>query len=362
MITAIIFLIVISILIFVHEFGHFVFAKRAGMKVEEFGFGFPPRLFGIKRGETVYSINLIPFGGFVKILGEEGGHENEPRSFSAKPILARLSVVVAGVTMNFLLAVFLLMLGNFLGLRIGLIDENLALNTNAKNKQIQIIQVAENSPAKTADLRLLDEIVGFKIDGVVKNVLSTKEVQDFVLENAGVKSVILIKRAGQSLEKEILPRKNPPEGQGALGISLALTGVVSYPWYESVWRGVYDAVMLTINTVLGYWLLIKTLLIKGKLMADVSGPIGIATMTGQAARIGLNYLIQFVAMISINLAVLNIIPFPALDGGRALTLIVEKIKGSPINRKIENMVNTVGFAFLIALMIYVTIKDISRMF
>lgn len=362
MITAIIFLIVISILIFVHEFGHFVFAKRAGMKVEEFGFGFPPRLFGIKRGETVYSINLIPFGGFVKILGEEGGHENEPRSFSAKPILARLSVVVAGVTMNFLLAVFLLMLGNFLGLRIGLIDENLALNTNAKNKQIQIIQVAENSPAKTADLRLLDEIVGFKIDGVVKNVLSTKEVQDFVLKNAGVKSVILIKRAGQSLEKEILPRKRPPEGQGALGISLALTGVVSYPWYESIWRGVYDAVMLTINTILGYWLLIKTLLIKGKLMADVSGPIGIATMTGQAARIGLNYLIQFVAMISINLAVLNIIPFPALDGGRALTLIVEKIKGSPVNRKIENMVNTAGFALLIALMIYVTIKDISRFF
>lgn len=360
MFTAIIFLIVISVLIFVHEFGHFVFAKRAGMKVEEFGFGFPPRLFGIKRDETVYSINLIPFGGFVKILGEEGGHENEPRSFSAKPILARLSVVVAGVTMNFLLAVFLLMLGNFLGLRIGLIDENLA--SNAKNKQVQIIQVVENSPAKTADLRLLDEIVGFKKDGIIENVSTTKEVQDFVLENAGVKSVILIKRAGQTLEKEILPRKNPPEGQGALGISLALTGVVSYPWYESVWRGVYDAVMLTINTILGYWLLIKTLLIKGKLMADVSGPIGIATMTGQAARIGLNYLIQFVAMISINLAVLNIIPFPALDGGRALTLIVEKIKGSPVNRKIENLVNTAGFVLLIALMIYVTIKDISHFF
>ena len=147
-----------------------------------------------------------------------------------------------------------------------------------------------------------------------------------------------------------------------MGISLALTGVVSYPWYESVWRGVYDAVILTINTILGYWMLIKTLLIKGKLMADVSGPIGIATMTGQAARIGLNYLIQFVAMISVNLAVLNIIPFPALDGGRAVTLIIEKIKGSPINRKVENMVNTAGFALLIVLMIYVTVKDLIRIF
>ncbi|KKS01699.1 MAG: Membrane-associated zinc metalloprotease [Candidatus Yanofskybacteria bacterium GW2011_GWA2_41_22] len=360
MFTAIIFLVVISVLIFVHEFGHFVFAKRAGMRVEEFGFGFPPRLFGVKKGETVYSINLIPFGGFVKILGEEGGHAGEPGSFSAKSIWTRLSVVVAGVMMNFLLAVFLLMLGNFLGLRIGLVDDN--LSANAKNKQIQIIQIAENSPAQIADLRLLDEIVGFKKENSVIYVSATKEVQDFVRENAGVKSVILIKRAGQPLEKEILPRKNPPEGQGALGISLALTGVVSYPWYESVWRGVYDAVILTINTILGYWMLIKTLLIKGKLMADVSGPIGIATMTGQAARIGLNYLIQFVAMISVNLAVLNIIPFPALDGGRAVTLIIEKIKGSPINRKVENMVNTAGFALLIVLMIYVTVKDLIRIF
>ncbi|KKS27293.1 MAG: Membrane-associated zinc metalloprotease [Candidatus Yanofskybacteria bacterium GW2011_GWC2_41_9] len=360
MFTAIIFLVVISVLIFVHEFGHFVFAKRAGMRVEEFGFGFPPRLFGVKKGETVYSINLIPFGGFVKILGEEGGHAGEPGSFSAKSIWTRLSVVVAGVMMNFLLAVFLLMLGNFLGLRIGLVDDN--LSANAKNKQIQIIRIAENSPAQIADLRLLDEIVGFKKENSVIYVSATKEVQDFVRENAGVKSVILIKRAGQPLEKEILPRKNPPEGQGALGISLALTGVVSYPWYESVWRGVYDAVILTINTILGYWMLIKTLLIKGKLMADVSGPIGIATMTGQAARIGLNYLIQFVAMISVNLAVLNIIPFPALDGGRAVTLIIEKIKGSPINRKVENMVNTAGFALLIVLMIYVTVKDLIRIF
>ena len=360
MFTAIIFLVVISVLIFVHEFGHFVFAKRAGMRVEEFGFGFPPRLFGVKKGETVYSINLIPFGGFVKILGEEGGHAGEPGSFSAKSIWTRLSVVVAGVMMNFLLAVFLLMLGNFLGLRIGLVDDN--LSANAKNKQIQIIQIAENSPAQIADLRLLDEIVGFKKENSVIYVSATKEVQDFVRENAGVKSVILIKRAGQPLEKEILPRKNPPEGQGALGISLALTGVVSYPWYESVWRGVYDAVILTINTILGYWMLIKTLLIKGKLMADVSGPIGIATMTGQAARIGLNYLIQFVAMISVNLAVLNIIPFPALDGGRAVTLIIEKIKGSPINRKVENMVNTAGFALLIVLMIYVTVKNLIIIF
>src|SRR3989344_2296655 len=122
MLTWIIFIIVIGVLIFVHEFGHFIFAKRAGMRVDEFGFGFPPRLWGIKKGETIYSISLIPFGGFVKILGEEGG-SNDPRSFSAKPYLPKMKVIVAGGFMNFMLAVVLLMFVNFMGLRIGIVDD-----------------------------------------------------------------------------------------------------------------------------------------------------------------------------------------------------------------------------------------------
>ncbi|MDO8663847.1 MAG: site-2 protease family protein, partial [Candidatus Wildermuthbacteria bacterium] len=164
MLTALIFIIVIGVLIFVHEFGHFIFAKRAGMKVEEFGFGFPPRIWGVKKGETTYSINLIPFGGFVKILGEEGEDRNDPRSFSAKPFGAKLKVIVAGVTMNFLLAVLLLMIVNFLGLRIGIIDAQTAVL--AQDKQIQVIQRAEDSPADAAGLQLLDEIKGFRVGGL----------------------------------------------------------------------------------------------------------------------------------------------------------------------------------------------------
>ena len=147
-----------------------------------------------------------------------------------------------------------------------------------------------------------------------------------------------------------------------MGISLALTGVVTYPWYESIWRGVYDAVIIAFNTIIGYFMLFKTLLFEGKLIADVSGPIGIANMTGQAASIGLNYLMQFTALISVNLAILNIIPFPALDGGRAVLLIAEKLKGKPVNKKIEQTINTVGFALLLLLMVYVTFKDIVRLF
>ncbi len=360
MFTAIVFVIVLGILVFVHEFGHFIFAKRAGMKVEEFGFGFPPRIWGIKKGETLYSINAIPFGGFVKILGEEGEQRDNPRSFSSKPVGARLMVIIAGVTMNFFLAVFLLMLANFFGLRIGLTDDKTA--SIARNKEVQIIEVSKDSPADKAGIILLDEVSGFKLNGLFKAVSNAEDVQTFVHENTGQSITNVIKRNKEILEKVIVPRVNPPAGQGALGVSLALTGVVSYPWYEAVWRGVYDAVILTINTVIGYFVLFKTLLLKGKLIADVSGPVGIATLTGQAARMGINYLMQFTALISVNLAVLNIIPFPALDGGRALLIIIEKFKGSPINKKVEQLVNTIGFAFLIALMVYVTAKDISRFF
>ncbi len=360
MLTAIIFVIVLGVLIFVHEFGHFIFAKRAGMKVEEFGFGFPPRLWGKKKGETTYSINLIPFGGFVKILGEEGEHRNDPGSFSSKSFGAKLKVIVAGVTMNFLLAVFLLMIVNFLGLRIGLIDAQTAVL--AQDKQIQIIQIAENSPAEEVGLRLLDEIKGFRVGGQTTVVGTVEETQYLIKQNAGRPITLLVERNGEPIEREITPRKDPPQGQGALGVSLALTGVVSYPWYEAVWRGVYDAVIIAFNTIIGYWMLFKTLLLKGKLIADVSGPIGIANLTGQAARIGLNYLMQFTALISINLAILNIIPFPALDGGRAVLIIAEKLKGSPVNKKIEQAINTVGFALLLALMVYVTVKDIVRLF
>jgi len=360
MITAIIFIIVLGVLVFVHEFGHFIFAKKAGMKVEEFGFGFPPRIWGIKKGETLYSINAIPFGGFVKILGEGGEEANNPRSFSSKPAGPRLKVIVAGVTMNFFLAVVLLMVTNFFGLRIGLIDDKTA--SIAKNKAVQIIEISKESPADKAGLKLLDEVSGFKLNGSFRAVSNAEDVQSFIRENIGQPITLVIKRNKEILEKSIVPRLNPPAGQGALGVSMALTGVVSYPWYEAVWRGVYDAVILTMNVVIGYFVLFKTLLFKGKLIADVSGPIGIATLTGQVARMGINYLMQFTAMISVNLAVLNIIPFPALDGGRALLIIIEKLKGSPVNKKAEQLVNTVGFALLVALMVYVTAKDITRFF
>src|SRR3989344_4169608 len=187
MLTALIFIAVIGVLVVVHEFGHFIVAKRAGMGVDEFGFGFPPRLFGIKKGETTYSINWIPFGGFVKIYGEDGEHRDAPRSFASKPIETRLKVIVAGVTMNFLLAVFLLMLGNYVGIRVGIGDEMDEVSAAAKDKMVQVVSVVQDSPADQAGLKIFDEIVVFSEEGGPASggerlilVSTAQEVRDYI--------------------------------------------------------------------------------------------------------------------------------------------------------------------------------------
>ena len=360
MLTLLIFIIVLSVLVFVHEFGHFIMAKRAGMKVEEFGFGFPPRLLGVKHGETTYSINAIPFGGFVKILGEDGQEQNNPRSFASAKAGIRAGVIIAGVVMNLLLAVALLSIGNAVGLRVGLVDE--ASVKQARDIKVQIIQVAAGSPAERSGLKPLDEIAGFKIGDRLSYTSSVEDVQDFINKNLG-KEIIVLTRSGQELiEDKIIPRTNPPEGEGALGISLATTGVVSYPWYEAIGRGAMDTVNIFRYTVVGYATIIKNIFVTGKAGVELSGPVGIAVITGKAARLGFTYLMQFTALISVNLAVLNIIPFPALDGGRLLFIGIEKLKGRPVSRKIEATVNAIGFALLIMLMIYVTTKDIIKFF
>lgn len=358
MFTVIIFIIVLGILVLVHEFGHFYVAKKAGMKVEEFGFGFPPRLFGIKRGETIYSINWIPFGGFVKIYGENGENENDPRSFASKSAGRRAKVIVAGVAMNLLLAVLFLSFANTFGLRIGLVDDA----TIARDAKIQIIQVSPDSPAETSGLKTLDEITKLQKNDDLVRPQRVEEVQNFVKKYGGEEIIITVRRNAGEIDLKLIPRKNPPAGQGALGINLAKTGVVSYPWYEAIWRGIRDTAIMTANITVSLGIFFKNLFTDSDLNGNVSGPVGIAVITGQAASLGFNYLLQFVALLSINLAVLNILPFPALDGGRLLFIGIEKIKGSPVSRKIEGFVNAVGFAFLIALMIWVTVKDVSRFF
>lgn len=349
MITLLIFILILGILVLAHEWGHFIAAKKSGLTVEEFGFGFPPRIFSWKVNETIYSINLLPLGGFVKILGEDGSETDSHKSFSSKSAGIRSLIAAAGVTMNFLLGALLLIIGFYVGLPQVLDKEN---ETIAKNVQIQIIAINHNSPAEEENLKLGDSI---------ENFTEISMLQDFINQNKGKEINLKIKRGQENLEIKTTPRINPPEGEGALGIALVKTGIVSYPWYESVWLGIKSSFIITWEIIKGFFELIKNLLTAGKVPQEVAGPVGIAVLAGQAINLGFIYLLQLVALISLNLAVLNLIPFPALDGGRLLFLAIEKIKGSKVNPKIENAIHSVGIVLLLALVTLITYRDILKL-
>jgi len=358
MTTLIIFILVLGILILAHEWGHFIIARRSGLTVEKFGFGFPPRIFSIKRGETLYSINLLPLGGFVKILGEDGSELENPKSFSSKSVGIRSLITISGVFMNFLLAALLLVIGFYIGLPQIIDKDNEAL---AKNVEIQIVAVSNGSPAEKSGIKMGDVIKYVKSENknVAINEIST--LQENINNSKGKEIILAIERGKEMLEINAAPRINPPKGEGALGIALAKTGVIFYPWYKSLWLGIKSAFIISWEIIKGFESLFKNLITSGKIPQDISGPVGIAVLTNQAATLGFIYLLQLVAIISLNLAVLNLIPFPALDGGRLLFLGIEKIKGSKVNPKVENAVHSVGIVLLLALVILITYRDIIKL-
>ncbi len=358
LLTIVIFLAILGILVLTHEWGHFIVARRAGLIVEEFGFGFPPRLFSFKKGETLYSINLLPLGGFVKILGEDGSGIDNPKSFASKSISVRSLITAAGVAMNFILGAVLLIIGFYIGLPQAIDKEN---ETLAKNIQIQIVSVAFNSPANAAGINFGDAVKYLKIGDKIININEITILQNTVNEYLGKNIILGIERAGTPLEFKIMPRKDPPQGEGALGIALVKTGVVSYSWYQSVWLGIKSSFIVTWEIIKGFAGMLKNLIARGEVPSEISGPVGIAILTKQAASLGFTYLLNLIALISFNLAVLNLIPFPALDGGRLLFFGIEKIKGSKISPKIENAIHSVGIALLLALVVLITYRDILKL-
>ncbi len=355
MLAIIIFIIILAALVLVHEFGHFIIAKKSGMQVDEFGFGFPPRVWSIKRGETRYSLNLIPLGGFVKIVGENNDDSANPRSFINKSFLQRFGTLVAGVIMNFLLAWVLLSVGFGLGLPT-VVEQGQSLPAHAhlRSEAITVIQVDPASPAAKAGLREGDNIVA--IDNTT--IQNAEQVINYVKSKAGSQIDVHIKRGNSQQDIKITPRQNPPPGQGALGIALGNVGRVSFPWYIAPIVGLKATWQIVNDTVSGFYHLI----IQGQGFASLGGPVKIASLTGQVTKLGLVYILQFAALLSVNLAILNILPFPALDGGRVLFLIIEKIRGKRNNAKIEQWFNTAGFALLLILILLITIKDVKSLF
>lgn len=385
LLTIVIFVVVLSVLIFAHEFGHFFTARRFGVKAEEFGFGFPPRAVGVyknKHGKwrwvfgsrsvesletsevsdippasksTIYSLNWLPLGGFVKIKGQDGECQNDKDSFVSKKVWQRALILAAGVLMNVVLAWALFSVGYIIGLPQS--TDTLGRKAIISEANVMIAQVMPNSPAALAGLEEGDAILRINNE----EINSEQELQEAVARNDGQVSELLIKRLGTEQTLTVIPASK--EGARAtIGVAIFSSGLVRYPFFSALIEGAKTTGWMIKEIVLAFGDLFINLFQGHEVGDQFAGPVGIANITGQAARLGFSYLLQFVALLSLNLAIINILPLPALDGGRILFLLIEKIKGKPVKREIEALIHNLGFFLLIAVVIFITYKDIIKLF
>ena len=350
-------IISIGVLIILHELGHFFLAKKFGVKVEEFGIGMPPRVLGKKWGETLYSLNALPIGGFVRMEGEEK-RSDTPSSFSVKPLWQRFFIVAGGVLVFWIIAAFIFaVLGTTVGIPMAVDDEKVEGITNP---QVQIIGIAADSPAEAAGIKLGDKILEMN----QQTVSTVKEVQDFTLMHKGEEILLTLQRGEEVINAKLAARSDPPSGQGAMGVALARTALIKYPWYEGPFRGVELTGRMTFTIVRTLGGLVADL-VAGKGLppgVQLSGPVGVVNLLGNSASLGIPSFFSFVAILSIYLAIFNTLPIPALDGGRMFFILLEGLRRKPLSEKLEQRLIMISFAVLIPLILWVTVNDITRIF
>ncbi len=341
-ITVIAFLGILAVLIIAHEFGHYITAKASGVTVEEVGIGFPPRLLSFKRGGTIYSLNAIPLGGFVKMAGEE-----DPKvtgSLASKSIPVRLLALSAGSLMNLLLPLLLFSVA-------------FMVPHNVVYGQVQVDEVAASSPAARAGITAGDTIL--EING--NRVNNIGDVQRQIQLKLGQPVALLIRHVDDTTEEvRAVPRWQPPEGEGAIGVGVRTESATvvrqSYPFWQAIPMGVQECIetfVLFKNGIIS--------MVIGSVPRVVAGPVGIAQLTGEVAQAGLSPLLEFAAFLSINLGIINLLPLPALDGGRIAFVLLEAVRrGKRISARIEGMIHMAGFALLIGFILLVTYQDIIR--
>jgi regulator of sigma E protease len=346
-IDIIVFIAILALLVIAHECGHFFVARRFGMFVSEFGIGLPPKLFSKKVGEVEWSVNALPVGGFVKIPGEDGADEEllDPRAkdvprerlFSSKPIWQRVLVLAAGVTANFLIGWIVLAAVFMMG---------------SADRGVVITEVSDSSPAAEAGIRAGDRILEYE---------SVDQFVSAVHDRAGSEMSLRILRGDEELDFTMIPRVNPPQGEGALGVGLSEGGFERRPFFSAVTEGLSYAARIFSTIYVLLFDLIAGVFGGENVLQNLSGPIGIFQATSQASGMGLEYLLYLIVLISLNLAALNIFPFPALDGGRIVFLIIEKIKGSPVPLKAQYIVNAAGLLLLMSLFVWVSVQDVLKL-
>ncbi len=362
--SILIFLLVLFILVLVHEWGHFIVAKKTGMRVDEFGIGFPPKLFGFKKGETEYTFNALPIGGFVKIWGEnledkvEGqAAQDNSRAFSSRSRWAQALVLIAGVTMNILFAWFLFSLTYMIGVHTA-VDETIASPT----AQLYITNTLAESPASAIPAGSFVTSINY---GDQKILSPTPTEFSEIISSAAANPVTIYYSFGkQDQTVEVTPVQGLIEGDAerfAVGASLTMVDVIKQPFFSAISNGFFATTNGLKAITLGLGSLIGQAFVGNADFSNIAGPVGIVGMVGDAAAFGITTLLTFTAIISLNLAVINLLPFPALDGGRLVFVAIESVTKKSIPAVWAGRVNLVGFAILMLLMIAVTYNDILRL-
>jgi len=345
LITLVSFFLLLLVLILAHELGHFFTAKLFKVKVEEFGIFLPPRIFSFKKGETVYSLNAIPLGGFNKLAGEED--PSVPGSLASKKIPVRLLVLSAGSLMNIILPLILISIAY-------MIPHYESVNNIYTDKgEVLVLEVVANSPAANAGIKANDIIVNVN-DETVFNV---GDYERIIKANLGKEIIVEVKNADSTTtEVKLTPQIDASPDQGATGVAITTAVKASYPFWKAIPEGAvgyWNVILLFKNGIVG--------MIKGAIPVNLTGPVGIAQMTGEIVKTGIANLLLFAAVISLNLGIINIFPIPAMDGGRIVFVLLEWVRrGKRVSPKTEAIVHTIGFVLLMIAFLIIAYRDILR--
>jgi len=363
--SVILFIAILMVLVFVHELGHFIAARLSGVRVDEFSIGFPPRILSVLRGGTRYTIGILPFGGFVKLLGEDGEEESDPStqalSLTGKHPLVKIGVLVGGVIMNLLLGWLLISGGLYYGLPIS--ESSLPTGETLQNPRLVIVEVLADSPASSAGVMRGDTITSVSdAEGATLTDPSVEAFQSFVRTHNKASLSLTVESGGRSHSYTVVPKATDNDPTHAVvGVGLDRIGTLSFPFIRSFVEGARMTALLTYATARAIGHFIISLVTTGSGLDQVTGPVGLAGMVGAAQVLGWTYVLTLTAIISVNLALINILPFPALDGGRILFVLIEWVRGKALPSRVSTIGNLVGFALLILLMVVITWSDIARL-
>ncbi len=363
MLTVLIFFILLSVLVLVHELGHFFAAKKLGVAAEEFGLGLPPKVRRLFTWQgTEFTLNWLPLGGFVKMRGEDVNNSEfriqnselvSKGYFYAQKPWKRAVILMAGVFMNLVLGVA------------AFTAVYTVLGIPEERNVVVIDAVAPGSPAERAQIEPNDVVRSFSIQNSEFRINDTKKFIELINQHRGEEVTFIVKRGSGDKEISITPRieSETPAGEGALGVAISNIQFIHYPWWQMPFRasvtGLKEALAWGRNIIGGLGKMLVDLIAHGKVPNDVAGPVGIARITGEVAKRGWIPLFQLTGILSINLAIVNILPIPALDGGRLLFLGIEKLRGKPMDPNKERLIHLAGYAVLLGLIVLITFRDIA---